>query len=89
VVKTTCFGKETPFFITRSEVELSRTEAGLFHLYRLFEFGGNPGYFHFAAELIGIAGLIRLPFRLAFLNPHSIKSLSDPIIGSYLAIRST
>jgi Domain of unknown function (DUF3883) len=37
-VKTTSFGKETPFFITRNEVDLSRTEADHFHLYRLFDF---------------------------------------------------
>lgn len=44
-VKTTSFGKETPFFITRSEVALSRSEADLFHLYRLFEFRKAPRLF--------------------------------------------
>jgi hypothetical protein len=46
-VKTTSFGKETPFFITRNEVELSRTEAEHFHLYRLFDFRIVPRLFKF------------------------------------------
>ena len=44
-VKTTSFGKETPFFITRNEVELSRTHADLFHLHRVFEFRKEPRLF--------------------------------------------
>lgn len=44
-VKTTSFGKETPFFISRSEVELSRSESELFYLYRLFEFRKEPRLF--------------------------------------------
>jgi hypothetical protein len=44
-VKTTSFGKETPFIITRSEVQLSRSEAGSFHLYRLFDFRKEPRLF--------------------------------------------
>ena len=46
-VKTTSFGKETPFFITRNEVDLSRTEAEHFHLYRLFDFRKEPRLFKF------------------------------------------
>ncbi len=46
-VKTTSFGKETPFFITRNEVDLSRTEANHFHLYRLFDFRKEPHLFSF------------------------------------------
>ena len=44
-VKTTSFGKETPFFITKNEVELSQAQADLFHLYRLFEFRKEPRLF--------------------------------------------
>lgn len=46
-VKTTSFGKETPFFITRNEVDLSRSEAENFHLYRLFDFRKEPHLFSF------------------------------------------
>jgi hypothetical protein len=37
-VKTTSFAKETPFFISRNEVEFSKSFAEQFQLYRLFEF---------------------------------------------------
>lgn len=44
-VKTTSFGKETPFFITRSEVNLSRAKSDVFQIYRLFEFRRRPQLF--------------------------------------------
>ena len=44
-VKTTSFGKETPFFITKYEVEFSRTQSDVFHLYRVFEFRKEPRLF--------------------------------------------
>ncbi len=44
-VKTTSFGKETPFFITRNEVARSRSEAEIFQIYRLFEFRKGPKLF--------------------------------------------
>lgn len=44
-VKTTAFGKETPFFVSRNEVDLSAEAADQFHLYRLFEFRRQPRLF--------------------------------------------
>lgn len=44
-VKTTAFGKETPFFITQTEVSFARENAAQFHLYRLFDFRRNPRLF--------------------------------------------
>ena len=44
-VKTTSFGKETPFFISRNEVDFSEEYAAQFHLYRLFEFRRHPRMF--------------------------------------------
>ena len=44
-VKTTSIGKETPFFISRNEVEFSRANDAHFHLYRLFEFRKSPRLF--------------------------------------------
>lgn len=44
-VKTTSFGKETPFFISKGEVEFSTSHADHFHLYRLFGFRKNPQLF--------------------------------------------
>lgn len=44
-VKTTAFGKETPFVISQNEVSFSRENATQFHLYRLFDFRRNPRMF--------------------------------------------
>lgn len=44
-VKTTSFGKETPFFVTGNEVARSRADSDLFHLFRLFEFRRRPRLF--------------------------------------------
>jgi len=44
-VKTTTFAKETPFFISRNEVEFSKSFAKQFQLYRLFEFRKLPRMF--------------------------------------------
>lgn len=44
-VKTTAFGKETPFFISRNEVDFSAAVAKQFHLYRLFDFRKLPRMF--------------------------------------------
>lgn len=60
-VKTTSFGKETPFFISRNEVEFSRANEDHFHLYRLFEFRRSPRLF----DLVGAVE------RNCLLNPIS------------------
>jgi len=44
-VKTTAFGKDTPFFISKNEVEFSKAFPSDFHLYRLFEFRKTPRMF--------------------------------------------
>lgn len=44
-VKTTSFGKETPFFISRGEVKFSKSHEQDYRLYRLFEFRKSPKMF--------------------------------------------
>jgi hypothetical protein len=50
-VKTTSFGKDTPFFVSRGELALSRQSAEQFHLYRLFEFRKTPRLFELLGQL--------------------------------------
>lgn len=50
-VKTTAFGKETPFFISRNETEFSAAYADQFHLYRLFEFRRQPKMFDLSGRI--------------------------------------
>lgn len=44
-VKTTAYGKETPFYLTRNELEVSRERSRHYHLYRLFRFRADPRLF--------------------------------------------
>lgn len=44
-VKTTAFGKETPFFISRGELAFANEYEDGFHIYRLFEFRREPKLF--------------------------------------------
>lgn len=44
-VKTTAFGKETPFFISRGEAGFSKSHQQDYHLYRLFNFRQSPKMF--------------------------------------------
>lgn len=48
-VKTTAFGKETPFYISRGEVAFAQRNTDQFYLYRLFDFRRDPRLF----ELLG------------------------------------
>jgi len=65
-VKTTSFGKETPFFITRNEVELSRSETDRFHLYRLFDFRKDPRLFSFCGAVEKHCHLDPITFHARF-----------------------
>lgn len=44
-VKTTKYGRETPFFVSSNEVGVSQERAKHYHLYRLFEFRAAPRLF--------------------------------------------
>lgn len=50
-VKTTAYGKHTPFFLSRNEVAVSERHAKVFHLYRLFHFREDP-------RLYGVSGAL-------------------------------
>lgn len=50
-VKTTKYGRETPFYVSRNELSMSRAEASRYHLYRLFEFRADPRLFTLAGAL--------------------------------------
>lgn len=63
-VKTTTFGRETPFFCTESELARSRQEGESFHLYRLFEFRREPRIFQ-------LAGALDVN---CFLDPHTYRA---------------
>jgi hypothetical protein len=45
-VKTTAYGRETPFYVTRNELEVSRRQTDQYFLYRVFDFRRTPRLFH-------------------------------------------
>ena len=63
-VKTTSFGKSTPFFVSNNEVEFARDESERFRLYRVFDFRVEP-------RLFELAGPIE---DHCLLDPHSFRA---------------
>jgi hypothetical protein len=60
-VKTTKYGRETPFFVTRNEVAFSESRAPQYYLYRLFGFREQP-------RLFTLAGAVSATCRLSASN---------------------
>ena len=50
-VKTTRYGKLTPFYISAGEVRFSEANAQAYHLYRLFEFRQRPKLFQLPGDV--------------------------------------
>lgn len=50
-VKTTKYSGETPFFVTRNEVNVSKTHANQYQLYRLFTFRESPRLYVLAGAI--------------------------------------
>lgn len=65
-VKTTTFGRDTPFFVSRGELALSRGAKEQFHLYRLFEFRKAPRLFDLAGSLEQHCVLDPVTYRASF-----------------------
>ena len=57
-VKTTKYGKQTPFFISSNELDFSKQNSDKYHLYRLFQFRKEP-------KLFTLQGYLENNFRLA------------------------
>ncbi len=65
-VKTTRFGKSTPFFLSKGELALSLQAADKFHLYRLFEFRREPRLFDLPGRLDVNCVLDPITYRASF-----------------------
>lgn len=65
-VKTTTFGRDTPFFVSRGELTLSHQAKEQFHLYRLFEFRKSPRLFDLAGPLDQHCSLDPVTYRASF-----------------------
>lgn len=65
-VKTTCFGKETPFFISKTELQRSQGFSDQFHLYRLFAFREAPQLFDLHGALDTHCDLDPVSYKASF-----------------------
>ncbi len=65
-VKTTRFGKDTPFFVSKGELALSQATNDQFHLYRLFEFRKAPRLFNLVGGLDQHCILDPVSYRASF-----------------------
>jgi len=65
-VKTTTFGKETPFFVSRGELALSNAAKDQFQLYRIFEFRKSPKMFNLVGGLNLHCNLDPVTYRASF-----------------------
>jgi hypothetical protein len=50
-VKTTKSRAETPFFVSRNELQVSQEQAHVFHLIRVFNFGPTPRWYHLPGSI--------------------------------------
>ncbi len=65
-VKTTSFGRDTPFFVTRGELSLSKAEPEQFRLYRLFDFRRTPRLFDLQGPLDRYCVLDAATYKASF-----------------------
>lgn len=61
-VKTTAGGKQTPFFVSRNEVNVSRARENVYHIYRVFEFRKDPHVFSVCGALDKVCSLEPITF---------------------------
>ena len=50
-VKTTSFGEDTPFYVSRNELARSQHDADIYHLYRVFDFRQRPRLFSIEGDI--------------------------------------
>jgi hypothetical protein len=62
-VKTTGFAATTPFFVSRNQVEVSRRERDLYHLYRVHRFRADPQIFGLQGALPDVCRLEPTEYR--------------------------
>lgn len=65
-VKTTTFGKDTPFFVSRGELAFSTSAKEQFHLYRLFGFRKSPRMFDLPGAINLHCNLDPVTYRATF-----------------------
>ncbi len=65
-VKTTTFSRDTPFFVTQRELEVSDRASDKYALYRVFEFRRHPRLFELPGRIANNCRLHAQTFRASF-----------------------
>lgn len=65
-VKTTRFAKDTPFFVSRNELDVSEQKSAHFHLYRIYEFRQQPKLFTLKGAITAHCQLDPVTYRACF-----------------------
>nr|WP_281722928.1 DUF3883 domain-containing protein [Nitrosomonas nitrosa] len=65
-VKTTSFGKLTPFFVSRNELSRSESDAPVYHLYRVFDFRSKPRVFQLPGAIKNYVRLVPISYLAQF-----------------------
>ena len=65
-VKTTSFSKETPFFVTHNELEVSKAEHDKYLLYRVYAFRKQPQFFALRGSIEQHCYLDPITYRASF-----------------------
>ncbi|MBD8050337.1 DUF3883 domain-containing protein [Limnohabitans sp. JUR4] len=65
-VKTTSFGRDTPFFVTDRELNFSQVAESQFHLTRVFEFRKSPKIFSLRGSIGQHCNLDPVTYRASF-----------------------
>jgi hypothetical protein len=61
-VKTTAYGKQTPFFISRNEIAVSEFHGSRYHLYRIFKFREHPQFYSLTGSVVQHCSLEAVQF---------------------------
>jgi len=72
-VKTTKYGQETPFFVSRNEVAVSEARSNRYHLYRLFRFKVSPQLFVLGGALSRTCTLSATTYMAFFRGSGSLS----------------
>ena len=65
-VKTTRYGKRTPFYISAGEIKFSKANCNAYQLYRVFEFRERPKLFTLPGDVAGHVTLRAINYRAHF-----------------------
>lgn len=65
-VKTTSFAKETPFFLTHNELQVSQAEPKKYHLRRVYSFRTQPRFFTLQGDISQHCCLDPVTYRASF-----------------------